>query len=139
MRDESPLQSMVDSISDAARAERTKYHLTLGELIEELESLDSEKIVVFSEGGSPSNPHSYRGYYSDMGLEWTEDEKTAGEVYGILSQVYETELTGYKGGQFLMTDTTPLWRAEYGSSVDSHAIMDISEEEDEVILQCVEV
>lgn len=41
---------------------------------------------------------------------------SAGEFYDILRDAVGTEYTGWKGGQFEMSETTPVWVANRGTS-----------------------
>lgn len=128
------LQSIIDSVGDAARAERSNYHVTLGELIEELRQMeDKQKPVVFETGRSPAHPHSYRGYYQDLGLQPGEKRSVA-EVLEIAEDALGSEFRGYKGGDFEMGENTPLWMAERGTTENSDAIIKITEDEDAVVL-----
>lgn len=53
-------------------------------------------------------PHSYRGDYSEVAFEITEDitiQRMLDEVKSAIGTVYE----GYKGGNYLMRDYTTAW------------------------------
>jgi hypothetical protein len=118
-----PIQTMVDAMSAQWRQERSNSQMTLLELIHKLETLNpSAKVRGFG------TPHSYRGYYSDLAFDPSEaSEKTAHElaveVRNCLGQTYE----GYKGGDFYMGKTTPLWIAMYGMCGDK--LMGLSDTE----------
>lgn len=62
------MQKLVDAMGDAARAERSNYHLTLGAAIAKLEAMDAALPVICSDDTSsaPGYAMSYRGYYSDL-------------------------------------------------------------------------
>ena len=111
------LQNLIDTISNVTRAERSKYHLTLGGLIKALEGVAPPTRVLIDRGFSPSVPHSYRGYYEDLAFEVSAENMTAGEFLNILKeQVLEKTFTGYKGGDFVMGERTPLWISERGEA-----------------------
>ncbi len=83
--------------------------MTLGELINELEKYDRDKIV-------PRGfryPHSYRGIYSELAFTPTFDV-TVGEMLdlarGALGACYE----GWKGGMFKMDGFTTVHLAQEG-------------------------
>jgi hypothetical protein len=125
------IQKLFDTMSDVSRRDRSRYHLTLGSLITELEKLEYDCPVEFSDGGSPREPHSYRGYYSDLsfanGAAISAKELLA-ICRGSLGQTYE----GYKGGDFVMGPETPLWRAPYGCCGD--AIISFTATPEKVVL-----
>ena len=103
-------QKLLDTITAATRDTRKNYHVTLGELIEKLRQADPEALIGLH------NPHSYRGYYTDLALEPTKAPIKVWQLLNQLTDVLDTELTGYKGGEFLMTYDTPLWVAHYGDT-----------------------
>lgn len=102
------IQELFDTISKAAQDTRKDYHVCLGELIDGLRQADPEAPIGLH------NPHSYRGYYSDLALEPTEAPIKVCQLINQLEEVFGTELTGYKGGEFLMSADTPVWVANYG-------------------------
>lgn len=106
------LQEAFDAIGDVAQHERSRYHLTLGELIELLEDSPSDAPIEFSDGDVPTSFHSYRGYYEDLAFYSEEGEATAGGVLERAREASGSTYTGYKGGDFVMGDTTPLWKAD---------------------------
>lgn len=104
------VQGLFDMLSNAARDTRKNYHLCLGELIDGLKQADPEALIGLH------NPHSYRGYYSDLALEPTEALIKVSQLITQLEAVIDTELTGYKGGEFLMSADTPVWISYYGNT-----------------------
>lgn len=109
------IETMLKVMSDAARESRSHYHVTLGNLIAELEKVPPEAPVTFDIGLSPTNPHSYRGYYSDLAFEGTGDVVTAGDLLAAAKAALGATFEGYKGGDFVMSEKTPLWAASYGN------------------------
>jgi hypothetical protein len=110
------LQKMMDSFSAGIRNTRADYHLTLGNLIKVLEGVSNkEKLVKFSSGENVGAEDSYRGYYSDLHFEVGEKEKTVNEFLVQAKNALDGTYTGYKGGDYVMDEDTPLWKAEYGS------------------------
>mgnify|MGYP001570470005 FL=1 len=107
------VQRLIDVMNDSARRSRGDYHLTLGRAIEALAQSDLPVTFDFDEK-SPSHPHSYRGYYSDLALESVSAPITASALRDLLSSALNQTFTGYKGGDYLMGPDTPLWAAEYG-------------------------
>lgn len=134
-----PLQRLVNAMSDAGRYDRSKYHLTLGQLIERLRekaAVDSDMIIRFDKpitecdhggtGAYPSTANSYRGFYDDLCLEPSDEPMTVGKLLAYLeSEVLDKTFTGWKGGEFIMDEKTPLWAAGHGDG--GPAIMGITE------------
>lgn len=104
------IQELFDMVSNASRDTRKDYHVCLGELLDGLRQADPEGWVYLT------SPHSYRGYYSDLALEPTTTPIKVWELINQLSDVIDTELTGYKGGEFLMSADTPVWVSHYGTT-----------------------
>ena len=105
----SPLQSLVDSMSAEWRRQRAETQMTLGKLIAALETMPAETVIP-----SLCSPHSYRGYYSDLAFERGELECTAGKLLERCRGAMGREFQGYKGGDYLMGENTPVWVAHYG-------------------------
>jgi hypothetical protein len=108
------LQKLVDTMNETGRLTRANYHVTLGALIKTLEAAPADLLVKFSGGGSPSEAHSYRGYYSDLAFERGPDLMAA-DVLRQCRAALGAEFEGYKGGDFVMSEDTPLWCSSYGS------------------------
>lgn len=94
--------------------------LALGELIDKLKGEDPEEEVRFDFGGFiPRNLGSYRGSYDQLALgyddKWQEP-MTVGELQVELRQAVGRTYEGYKGGDYEMTRTTPVWAASSGDS-----------------------
>ena len=81
------------------------------DLIKKLEEFPREQKVVkgFNE------PHSYRGYYEQVSFEPC-DDTTVGEMLDCVKESHNSTYTGYKGGQFKMTDGKECYLAFYGST-----------------------
>lgn len=110
----------MDMVMEMIADERSKYHVTLGDMIEI--SAKATGVVRYTDGKSPGEEMSYRGYYSDLSFEDSDDEKSASDFHKQLTKAHGMEYTGYKGGENLMGDDTPLWRAEYSRT--GEAIID---------------
>lgn len=108
------LQDVINAMNESSRRTRSQYQLTLGGAINVLETLDPEKTILFDIGMSPSDPHSYRGYYSDLCFE-SDSPRSVGEFLADLKSANGHIFEGYKGGDFKMDESTPLWVAPYGS------------------------
>ena len=134
------IQAMMDAMSDIAQSTRKDYHMSLGELIDFLKNNcegDQKVVLDYDSKLGVSTPHSYRGYYSDLAIEPTEEGLKAGALLDELYAVLDTELTGYKGGEFLMDSSVPVWVSYYGNL--GRALMSAVVFEDSVILVTKEV
>ena len=107
------MQKIIDLMGETGRIARSHYHVTLGGLIAELDKLEWDRPVEFVGGGSPRSPHSYRGYYSDLSFEHG-GEINAKELLAMCRDALGRSFEGYKGGDFVMKEDTPLWAAPYG-------------------------
>lgn len=86
--------------------------MTLAELIAQMKVLDMHHPIP-----RLANPHSYRGYYDHLAFEV--DSSTtmdAGVFLDICEKLLGSVLRGYKGGEYIVTEKTPVWIAEYGST-----------------------
>lgn len=104
------MQALVDNLNNQARKERALSQMTIGELLGRLSELNSDLLI---EG--LGDPHSYRGYYSDLALERISKSVSVEVLSETVGEVLGTELTGYKSGEFLMDEDTPVWVSSYGS------------------------
>lgn len=116
--DKSPLQYLVDGMNAGMQRARAETQLTLGDLIEALSSMDPETMVTPGLG----RLDSYRGYYEDLAFAPSELGLTAGQLLELCRAAMGQVFQGYKGGNYVMGATTPLWRAEYGSGVGERIV-----------------
>ncbi len=128
------IQALFDAIGDASMRTRSGYHLTLGGAIEKLGGMDRESIVVFdfNRNVGPESPHSYRGYYSDLSLSPSGKGVTVAAFLRDCTAANGHTFEGYKGGDYMMTESTPLWAAFYGDT--GRAIIDLRVEGDTIVL-----
>lgn len=142
------LQTMLDNATEHMRAEvmKTSRQLTLGELIIKLEAIpikvgDDEQEVRFDFGSFyPNGLMSWRGSYRELAIDysdkWDDNNKPPKlsqfikELKEAIGKTYE----GYKGGDFIMGKTTPIWVAHYGDSGET-AVVDILDEDYKIILR----
>lgn len=110
------IQKLVNAMGETARRSRKNYHLSLGDLIANLGASPEDKPVFLDAGGSVGRPHSYRGYYEDLALRPTENIIKAGGLLSECKAVLGRTLEGYKGGDFLMEEDTPMWVSDYGTA-----------------------
>lgn len=130
---EALLQSYIDSTFDKMREKRQKTQMTLGKLIKLLEQMNPEDKIICSTDTSIrfTSFDSYRGYYEDLALgyiaadyydERTNDTiNTVGQFLAEAKSCLNKNFYGWKGGEFLMTENTPLWVANNGHT--SHFVI----------------
>lgn len=110
---EEHIQWMVGGLSAALQRERSKTQMTLGDMIAALRKMPPDSVVA-----NIREPCSYRGYYSDLAFSRGNGTRPAAdllaEAMGCMGQIF----SGYKGGEYLMGATTPVWIAEYGECGD---------------------
>jgi hypothetical protein len=118
------IQALMDMMDKTERATRGRYQMTLGRLLEKLATFPAEATVIFGgqDTGTPADENSYRGYYSDLsfsiGTEPVAVEAFQKQCLAANGLTYQ----GYKGGDYVMGEDTPLWAAQYGCC--GNAIMD---------------
>lgn len=105
------IQAFVDGLSAQWQRERGTTQMTLGELISALEKLQPGAEVT-----GLNRPHSYRGYYEDLAFEPTDGKVSAASLLDDCRGVMGKILVGYKGGNFVMGELTPVWCSTYGTS-----------------------
>jgi len=105
------LQDLVDGMNARMQRERAGSQLTLGHLIEKLEAMPDGAVVP-----NLKKAHSYRGYYVDLAFERGDGTRPAAELLAECRASMGKMFEGYKGGEFVMGELTPVWVAEYGCS-----------------------
>lgn len=103
------MQALFDGMAAQWQRERAETQMTLGKLIAALEAMP--------EGAEVANlrdAHSYRGYYSDLAFEQNDGMRPATELLAECKAAMGRVFCGYKGGDFVMGELTPVWLAYYG-------------------------
>lgn len=108
---------------------KSENQLDLGRFIEKLEQMDPDHDVTFEFASlEPTDFDSYRGYYSDLALGFTDGATTktplVKDLLTLAKEAVGKTFEGYKGGSYKMGVKTPLWVANYGQS-GSTAIVDV--------------
>ena len=103
------MQALIDGMSAQWQRERAETQMTLGKLISALEAMPSD-----AEVANLRDAHSYRGYYSDLAFEKSDDTRPAADLLAECRAAMDKVFEGYKGGDFAMTERTPVWVAHYG-------------------------
>lgn len=119
----SDLRALIKNWEQERSEARSRYHVTLGELIGVLEQADPDGVVDFDIGGHPGDEMSYRGYYEDLAFTRVFDQKTVGDFLAQCSRSLHATYQGYKGGDFVMRPKTPLWVSDYGQYSGTAIIM----------------
>lgn len=145
------LQKILDNAVQTQRAEKfnNSPQLSLGELILKLEAIplspkkkyESEELidreVAFGmDGVYPTHYMSWRGIYRELALGFTTDDSTRPVLSQFIKDTKECmgkTFEGYKGGDFVMGKTTPVWVANYGNS-ENNALIDVEYDDYEVRL-----
>ncbi len=104
------LQAIIDGMNAQAQKARSTTQLTLGALIARLEAFGPKQEIV-----GLGSLMSYRGYYCDLAFEPDTAPRLVEDVLADCRNAMGRVFEGYKGGDFLMGETTPLWVAPYGS------------------------
>jgi len=104
------IQILIDGMNAQSMRKRAETQMTLGKMIAALEALPAN-----AEIDGIGSPHSYRGYYSDLAFEQKERKITVTEALAMCKAAMGKVFEGYKGGDFVMGELTPVWIAEYGS------------------------
>ena len=117
------------------RIMKINYTMTLGALIEVCEVLPAEMPVYFDNGQYPTDIGSWRGSYSDLALNHTNEGEPmcCCDFVAMLKKANGNVFTGYKGGEYKMTDCTNVWVGNYGEYT-SMTISGARVSEDRVVL-----
>lgn len=113
MNTQANMQALMDGLSAQWQRERAASQMTLGAMIALLEGMAPDQEI---EG--IGEPHSYRGYYSDLAFERQQNPTTAGKLLAECKASMGQVFVGYKGGDFVMGALTPVWVALYGCTGD---------------------
>ena len=99
--------------------------MKLGDLIRLLEPFKNENRCVILDGDYIACTNiefmSYRGDYSDLAIDFSFESKSGNEditskfLYNKLLDVRNTNLTGYKGGEFVMDDEVNVYVDKHGA------------------------
>ena len=112
------IPAMMNGVMAEWAKERSGKMFTLGKLINVLEETNPSFSVVFDfdKTLSPGSFMSYRGYYVDLAIDTSHLKKTVREFLEQAKNCMGREFYGYKGGDYLMGEKTPLWVSEYGEA-----------------------
>lgn len=118
MKDINTMQAIVDAMSAQWKRERAATQMTLGSLMEALEKMPSDALIT-----GLGHAHSYRGYYSDLAFEPQMEQVTAANLLTQCRAAMGRVFEGYKGGDYVMGETTPIWAAHYGTTAGAKKLI----------------
>lgn len=142
-------------ISNAVKVQRQNRfsqseQLSLGELILKLEPIAAKQSEVIEKYKSeadvvydfeylyPTRFDSWRGSYDELALNFETNRYeskrlTVSEFLNLCKETIGKTFTGYKGGEYTMGKSTPVWVANNGNAGNT-AIVNVVDNEYEVIL-----
>lgn len=151
---ENQFLNQVQAVINSERKKRFDRNdqLSLGELIEKIEECgliscngkDEPKTVEYDFGTAiPTTLDSWRGSYSELALGYkltgydNNDDHfgkiTAEDLLKELQSAIGKEYTGWKGGEFIMDEDTPIWVANPGDSGNT-GIVDVMDQGYKIVL-----
>jgi hypothetical protein len=114
------LRTLMDGISAQGQIERAgSGQLSLRETIALLSAHPDDAPAQIEWSGELfgfDGVDSYRGYYSDLALEPVRGATNVRAIRQALESAIGETYQGYKGGDYTMGPTTPLWVANYGTT-----------------------
>jgi|GEM_PF-1653084 len=133
----------INIAANRAKTLANSDQLTLGQMIEKLKPIvekqkdreEEAKVRYDFEYLFPTTIDSWRGSYNELALNFEMDGKelTVTEFYNLLTASVGKVFEGYKGGDFKMSERTPVWVANYGRS-GSTAVIDIIDDGYQVLI-----
>lgn len=114
------LQKFIDNMLEEKKREREKNNYNLGQFIKDLEKCNPNACVTINPFHlTPTGFCSYRGYYSDLCLDYDLDSRiTVKELLEKAKSCINKTFYGYKGGEFEMNENSVVWIAPYGRTTD---------------------
>lgn len=111
--------------------------MSVGELIDALERKPADmKLRLDFDYFRPVNIDSYRGYYEDVAIGYDREapEMTVDEFRSHLKSKLGSQMTGYKGGEYIINEDTAVWASNYGDAA-SVAVVDVEQVGGYVVLR----
>lgn len=98
--------------------------MTLGAFVDALAAAEPERSVYFDWCRlTPTCFDSYRGYYDQLALGVAlHGNVTAGALAGAAKRAIGTTFEGWKGGDYKMTRSTPLWVDNPGEATGTQIV-----------------
>lgn len=117
---ESQLRGMLDAVDDARVS--SALNLTIGSLLKKMDGISDDAEFQLTNGAHLNGFwDSYRGYYSDLAFAPAKDGEDHVYTFWALREMLNDALaqgtmTGYKGGEYPITEDTLLWLSPYGTA-----------------------
>lgn len=110
------ISALMKQVDDARKAEfEQTEQLNLGRFIEALRAVRQDLVIVGPDRHNPSRFISWRGIYAELALDYPGKESmTVAELLNHAEKADGSTFTGYKGGDFTMDRSTPVWWDQYG-------------------------
>jgi hypothetical protein len=105
--------ALFDALCKATSEERSRYHVTLGDLTVACEANPNGRVFVDT-GNGLRDEHSYRGYYNELSFHRDDEPTPTADVLAMCRRAASDTYEGYKGGDYTYNERTPLWLAPYG-------------------------
>jgi hypothetical protein len=103
-----------EQIIETHQAAQIGNYIDLGGIITRLEQEDPNRVLPIGF----ANPHSYRGYYEQLAFEPVRDI-SVGDMLTAARAALGTTFEGWKGGDYLMIESTDCWISLHGESADN--------------------
>ena len=117
------LQYLINKTLEVEQLKRERDNYNLGYLIEDLSKYPENACVEIKPFNLyPTGFCSYRGYYSDLSIDYTLDEYSGLSCGQLLEKAKECVgkvFQGYKGGDFKMTKHSVIWLANYSRTPEA--------------------
>jgi len=117
------LQDLINKTLEVEQLKRERDNYNLGDLIKDLSKYPVDaNIEIRPFNLYPVDFCSYRGYYSDLSIEYSSDGSnrlTCGELLKKAKECVGKTFVGYKGGDFTMTEHSVVWISNYGEITDA--------------------
>ncbi len=123
-------------MAEEMRLREQRRVLGIKEIVELLRLQDQEKSVYFDflNFRPTGEVDSYRGYYSDLAIEWGGDcDCKVEDLVKVLDSAIGKTYEGYKGGEHIMSEDTKVWVSNYGESSGT-AIVGVRDDDWRVLL-----
>lgn len=122
------INALLKSVNEMRKA--SAGNLTIGETLEKLYAFNGEEKITLTNGKFLDGTFdSYRGYYEDLAIGFSSDDKgfnTVGGLKDVLTKALDDgEMYGYKGGEYSIMDSTLVWLGNYGTTFEAEMLIDI--------------
>lgn len=119
--------------------------MRLNTLIEKLEAADGSKPCFVQYAANENEPvrelgfdhaDSWRGSYEQLGIQPTDSSTVTSTARArkMLAGMIGDRVQGYKGGDYTISEFSPVWVDEYGDCTQQQVIR-VTEHEDRVVLE----